>query len=199
MNEKTEQLRDIFVDTTGADTVTESQEETPGSLADDAGDVDERVEDVIERMHDRYDFRIDLATDELRRVVEGYHEDQSDADIAADLGVDEETVFDARMNLHLVRESDREAPFDLDELRGMLVEDASVEEAAEALEADEETVAHYRDVIETDLEATRANDRFRDEFAELLTDVDLSAQHAKDAHESGLEEATEDIETDVSF
>lgn len=199
MDEKTEALRDIFVDATGSDTVTENQEETPGSLTDVERDVGEQITGIVEEMRDRYDFRVDLPTDDLRAVVEKYYDDQSDAEIAAALDVDEETVFDARMDLHLVRERDRDAPFDTAELRGMLVEDASVAEAATVLDADEAVVAHYRDVIETDLEATRANDRFRDEFAELLTDAELSSTHAKDAQEDGLREATEDIETDVSF
>jgi hypothetical protein len=43
------------------------------------------------------------------------------------------------------------------------------------------------------------NHRFRDAFADLLTDADLSARLAEDARRDGLEEATEDIETDVSL
>jgi hypothetical protein len=198
MDEKTEELRDIFVDATGSDTVTESQEETPGSLTADR-DAPERVAEVIETMRERYEFRTDLDTAALREVVERYHEGEADAEVAAALDVSEETVFDARMDLHLVREADREAPFDLGELRSMLVEDADIAEAAEALDAEASVVAHYRNVIEADLEATRANDRFRDEFAELLTDADLASTHARDAREDGLRDATEDIESNVSF
>lgn len=199
MDEKTEELRDLFVDATGSDTVTENQEETPGSLTDEEPDVGDRITDIIERMRERYDFRTDQSIGDLRRIVEGYYDDETDAEIAAALGIDEEQVFDARMDLHLVRDRDRDAPFDTAELRSMLVEDAAVADAAEALDADEDVVAHYRDVIETDLEATRANSRFRDEFTELLTDAELSSTHAKDAREDGLQEATEDIETNVSF
>lgn len=199
MDEKTEELRDIFVDATGGDTVTENQEETRGSLSDAERDIKRRVEQVIERMRERYEFRTDLATDELCRVVTGYFDDLDDEAIASELDVDVETVFDARMDLHLVRETDQEAPFDLEDLRRMLVRDTSLEECAASLEADEETIEHYAEVIQTDLEATRANNRFYDEFAETLTDTELAAQHVKDAHEDGLEEATEDIETDVSF
>jgi len=45
----------------------------------------------------------------------------------------------------------------------------------------------------------RANGRFRDAFADFLTDDDLSTRLASDSREDGLREATEDIETDVSF
>jgi hypothetical protein len=199
MDEKTEELRDIFVDTTGADTVTESQQEARGSLSDAEEDVQRRIERIIEQMRERYTFQTDLATGELRQIVTDYFDDVDDETLAADLGVDAETVFVARMDLHLVRESDRDAPFDMTDLRRMLVRDASLAECVESLSADEETIKHYAEVIQAELEATRANDRFYDEFAEMLTDTDLAAQHAKNAREDGLREATEDIETDVSF
>lgn len=198
MNDKTERLRDIFVEATGSDTVTESQQEGPGTLADER-DVDERVEAVVERMRERYAFRTDLDTPALRRVAEGYHADESDAELADALDVDEATVVTARLDLHLVRESDRDAPFDLGELRSCLVERAGVAACAEAFDADHAEVQRYRDVVEADLASTRANGRFRDEFAELLTDADLSTRHARDAREDGLRDATEDLETDVSF
>ncbi len=199
MDEKTERLRDIFLDSTGAETVTESQEERRGSLAEVDRDIERRVEAVIERMRDRYEFRTDLSTEELCTIVEGYFDEQDDGTVAAELDIDSNTVFDARMDLHLVGEADREASFDIEELRRLLVTDTSVTECAEALDLDVDVVNHYADVIRADLEATRANDRFHDEFAELLTDTDLSVQHVMDAHEDGLREATEDIETDVSF
>jgi hypothetical protein len=199
MDEKTEELRDIFLDATGADTVTESQEESRGSLSDAEEDVQRRIERVIEQMRERYTFQTELSTEQLRRVVTGYFDDVDDETLAAELAVDAETVFDARMDLHLVRESDKDAPFDLVDLRRLLVRDASLAECVEALSADEETIKHYAEVIQAELEATRANDRFYDEFAEMLTDTDLAAQHAKNAREDGLREATEDIETDVSF
>lgn len=199
MDEKTEELRDIFVDATGADTVTESQEESRGSLSDAEPDIRRRVEEVVEQMRERYDFQTALPTAELRQVVMAYFEDVDDETIAAELETDPQTVFDARMDLHLVREAERDAPFDLTELRRMLVRDASRQECVEALGAEEETISHFAEVIRAELEATRANDRFYDEFIELLTDTDLAAKHAKDAREDGLKEATEDIETDVSF
>ncbi|MFC6726624.1 conditioned medium-induced protein 4, partial [Halobium palmae] len=62
-------------------------------------------------------------------------------------------------------------------------------------------VRRYSDVVEADLRSTRANDRFRDEFAELLTDSDISDTYAHEAREDGLRDATEDLESesDLSF
>lgn len=199
MDEKTEELREIFIDTTGADTVTESQEEGPGSLATDESEPGSRLTELVETMRERYEFESGLDTEELVTVVRNYFDDADDAGIAAAVGTDEATVFEARMDLHLVREVDRDAPFELAELRRLHVEELGVDEMAERLETDPDTVRDYLPVVEADLESTRANDRFRDGFAELLTDSELEDQMARDTREDGLEEATEDIETDVSF
>jgi hypothetical protein len=199
MDEKTEELRDIFIDATGSDTVTERQEESRGSLTRDGADVEGRLRELIDAMTDRYAFDSDLDEEALLTVVRAFYDGADDAAIAEDLGIDEDGVLTARLDLHLVRESDCDAPFEFDALQRLVVEGADVQEMAAALDADRETVAHVRRVAETEVEATRANDRFRDEFAELLTDSDLSARLAREAREDGLEEATEDIETDVSF
>ncbi|MFC7097441.1 conditioned medium-induced protein 4 [Halobaculum marinum] len=198
MDEKTAELRDIFLDTTGGETVTERQEEGRGSLAAES-DADGRIAELVARMRERYEFASDLDDAALQRVVRLFFEDAADAAIAAAVDADEATVFDARMDLHLVRDADREAPFDLAELRSLYVEDVPLAERAAELDADEETVAHYSRVVAADVRSTRANDRFRDEFAELLTESDLKHGLTEDAREDGLREAAEDIETNVSF
>ncbi|MFB6130019.1 MAG: conditioned medium-induced protein 4 [Salinigranum sp.] len=199
MDEKTAELRDIFIDTTGSETVTENQEETRGSLSHDRGDVTERVLELIGTMRERYEFESGLDDEALLGVVRGYYDGDSDAELAAALGVDEGVAVRARMDLHLVRAEDREAPFDLEELRALVADGVDLETCARDLDSDVETVGRYRAVVETETEATRANDRFRDEFEELLTDAELSERFASGARKDGLEEATEDLETDVFF
>lgn len=202
MDEKTAKLRDIFIDTTGSDTVTESQEESPGSLVDgDDGRVTERIDELVARMRDRYEFESRLDAADLRRVVFGFYEGEDDAAIAAalDAEADAEAVFVARMDLHLVADSDRDAPFDFSDLKALVAEGADDETCAAELDADGETVRRYRRVAEATAEATRANDRYRDEFEDLLTDVNLSSRLDVDARHDGLREATEDIESNVSF
>ncbi|WP_277554390.1 conditioned medium-induced protein 4 [Halobaculum limi] len=198
MDEKTAELRDIFLDTTGGETVTERQEEGRGSLAAESN-ADERVAELVGRMRERYDFESDLSASDLQRVVSLFFEEADDDAIADELGIDGDEVFDARMDLHLVRESDRDAPFEFAALRSLHVDDVPIPERAAELDADEETVAHYSRVVAVDARSTRANDRFRDEFAELLTESDLKEGHTADAREDGLREAAEDIETNVSF
>jgi hypothetical protein len=200
MDEKTQELRDIFIDATGSDTVTERQEEGPGSLADEPSGNPERIRALVAQMRDRYEFDSGLSEETLVTVVRAFFEDVDDAAIAEYVDTDAATVFEARMDLHLLRESDTDdAPVDLAALRKLLVEGATVAECADRLDADTDTVGHYADVVETRLEATRANDRFRDEFADLLTDEAISDRMAQDAREDGLREATEDMETDVSL
>lgn len=202
MDEKTEELRDIFIDTTGADTVTESQEEEPGSITDaDDDTTTERLTELIDTMRDQYDFTTQLDDASYKHVVRGFFEEVGDEAIATDLDVDEDTVFQARMDLHLVSEADRDAPLDLDELKQLVIDGVPTEDRLDHVEndVDVETVRHYSAVVEADVESTRANHRFRDEFGQLLTDADLETSHASDVHDDGLKEAAEDIETNVSF
>ena len=198
MDEKTAELRDIFMETTDSDTVTETQSESPGSLTD-SEDVSDRLRTLIERMAEQYDFETALEIDELVAVLRGFHDGEDDETIAATLDCEPATVRQARLDLHLVRDVERDAPFEFDRLRRLLAEDTSLEERADELDVSVETARRYSEVAAADRRSTRANDRFRDEFAELLTDAELTDRLAADAHEDGLQEATEDMETDVSF
>jgi hypothetical protein len=198
MDEKTEALRDIFIDTTGADTVTERQEETPGSLTGrDDGVTDEHLADLVERMRSRFTFRSDLGTDALVTVLRGFFDGDGDADLADDLGTTTEAVFDARMDLHLVTDADR-TPVD-SAVRRLVVDGADLEACVDAVDADPATVRRAYRVVESETAAARASHRFRDEFADRLSDEDLSTRLASDARRDGLKDATEDLETDVSF
>jgi hypothetical protein len=201
MDERTEELKELFVETTGEESVTEDQQEGTGELSGEAADADapERVRELVERMRERYAFESGLDDAALTDVVLGFYGEESDAAIGDTVGVDEETVFTARMDLHLLREDDRETPFPFEDLRELVVEDVPLAERAERLDADAETVDHASRVAHAELRSTRANHRFVDEFAELLTDTELSDSHAATARESGLEEAAEDIETNTQL
>ena len=198
MDEKTEELRDIFIDTTGADTVTESQEESRGSLADESDDPD-RVRAVLAELHEADEPRTDLSLDEYETVTRLFFDDADDDRVAAELGVSPAVATQARLDCHLVRESDRDAPFDLSRLRSLVIEGVEPADCAERLGVDIDLVEQYLPVVQTDIASTRVNDRFRDELGELLSDEDLGERLAAPAREDGLEEATEDIETNVSF
>jgi hypothetical protein len=197
MDEKTEELRDIFMDVSDEETVTETQAETPGSLVggDDDEDVDEQLRDLVGRLRANQSFETGLAVDQYVDLVRAFYADASDESIATDLGLPVETVFAARLDLHLLRETDTDAPFELATLRRR--SDADDETLAADLSVDVETVERYRRVVAAEDAARRANHRYQQAFDELLTDADLEARFAET--EDGLEEAAEDIETDVSF
>ena len=195
MNEKTEELRDIFTSVTDEETVTEAQEEGRGSLEQDDRTIEERVADVVEQMRDRYAFDTPLTNSELVTVVYEFYDDASDDDIAAAVGVDADEIFAARMELHLVRESEQ-PELDLVALREREADDATL---ADEFGVSTEAIGRYRDIAEAQAESRAANDRYRDEFDSLLADSALTTRMAADAREDGLEDATEGMETDVSF
>lgn len=198
MDEKTEELRDIFMDVSEEGTVTESQAEQRGSLADrDEEDVSERLGETVEEMRDRYEFATDLDVGTYVDLIRGFYDDASDEELAEDLGISPETAFRARMDLHLIGEADTDAPFDLCALRKR--SETREEALAADFGVDVAEVRHYRRVVAAQDEARAANRRYQGEFDELLADADLSGKLTDSAQRDGLEEAAEDIETDVSF
>ncbi len=196
MNEKTEQLRDIFTDVTdGEETITESQEDTRGSLERDERTTAERLENVVAQMRDRYEFETPLSDDDLITVAKAFYEDESDDEIAADLGVDADEIFEARLSLHLIDEADADE-VDLAAIRDREEGDATL---ADEYNVSEAKIRRYRRVAMAQDESRAANDRYRDEFDSILADADLSERMATDVREDGLEDATEGMETDVEF
>lgn len=196
MNEKTEELRDIFTDVTdGEETITESQEDTRGSLERDERTDEERLESVVTQMRERYEFDTGLSDDELIGVARGFYDDEGDEEIAEKLGVDAAEVFEARMSLHLIADDDADE-VDLAAIRDREEDDATL---ATEYDIDEESVSRYRRVAEAEDESRTANDRYRDEFDSILADAGLSEQMTSDVREDGLEDATEGMETDVDF
>lgn len=196
MDERTEGLRDIFRDVADDDTVTESQAERRGTLADDVADVDGRLADVVERMRERFAFETDLEPPTYAAVVRGYYRGRDDDELADDLGLDPETVFAARADLHLVDEIDA-GEVDLDPLRNRVAEGQTAEAAVAAADVDDpERVAA---VLAAMLRSRRVSHRFRSAFEEILTDADISVRLTAATREDGLEEVTEDAEVDVDF
>jgi hypothetical protein len=200
MDEKTEELRDIFMDVAEEGTVTERQQEGHGSLADvDEREITERLQAVIADMRERYDFETDLDDETLARVVRGFYEGDDDETLADTLDCDPEAVFTARMDLHLIGEDDTDAPFSMATLRDLLAEDTEDATIATELDADSEMVARYRRVAAAQNRSRRASHRFRTAFEDVLTDADLSIRLTASVQEDGLDDATDDMETNVSF
>lgn len=213
MDEKTAELRDIFLDVTDGEAVTERQAGGRGTLAGEGGAVTERLAAVIAKMRETFDFETDLDDPALVAVVTRFHQGESDAEMAAavsaaasdeDAGgetVSAETVARARWDLHLLREAELDPPVP----RAELVSAADAAEDLDALADDlgmtTAELRRYRAILDARREALRVNHRFRAEFETLLAESELS--ETLTAHESGLEGATEGQEiaddVDLSF
>ncbi|MEF8813258.1 MAG: hypothetical protein V5A55_05510 [Halovenus sp.] len=200
MDEKTEELRDIFLDVADEETVTESQEATRGTLVGDSEDVGERLRGVISSMREEFTFRTDLSDSALETVVREFYEGAADAEMAASLDVDEQTVFWARLDLHLLHEEELARTVDApDAVRTRHADGTTPAEVAEAVGIDESTAERALALVDTQDRARRVSYRYRTAFEEILTDADMTVQFTADALEDGLEEATEGAETDVDF
>ena len=197
MDEKTEELRDIFMDVADEETVTESQAEQRGSLLREES-VDDRLRDVVERMRDRFGFTTALDDDALCTIITEFYDGESDEGIATILRVPREMVVDARMDLHLVRDTDT-AGIDVPTLRKRLDAEDSVETIAVEMGVDPIDIRQAMRALEADKQARRVSQRFRTEFEEILTDADIAVRLTAGAQEDGLEEATEGMEVDVEF
>jgi hypothetical protein len=204
MDRKTEELRDIFMDVAGDDTVTESQEESRGSLTD-RPDVETALHDVVETLRDRYGFSTDLDDDALVELVELIYDDHTDAKIAAELAedVDAFEVFLARTDLHLVDDADLPDEDDLVDDGDAVAtlretREDGLDAVAAAFDVDERGARKAVLALEAVERSRAANDRYRDAFDDVLTDAALST-NLDDAREDGLDEATEGMEVDVDF
>lgn len=197
MDEKTEELRDIFMDVAGEETVTESQTEQRGSLLRE-GAIDERLADVVQRMRERFDFETTLSDEQLCTVIKSFYDGQSDDAIATTLDVATADVVTARMDLHLVRDADT-AGVDASALRARLETDEALGAIAADIDADPETVERAVRAVRAENRSRLVSQRFRTEFEEILTDADIAVRLTADVQDDGLDGATEGLEVDVDF
>ena len=201
MDEKTEELRDIFVDVAGEDTVTERQEAGHGSLLSDEDGVEERLLAVIDRLRERFDVDTPLSDDALVTVVRRYYEGDDDAAIAEAVDADLEPVSRARISLHLLREGDTDAQFDLARLREP---DADLDAIAAEFDLTDAELRRYQRVVTAQTRARQVSGRFQSEYEDVLHDAGIATVLTDGVRDDGLDEATEDIgsleeDADVDF
>lgn len=200
MNKKTEELREVFLDVTEEETVTESQEDPRGSITPDDNDIEDRLRSTITTMDDRYDVTGEFSHEGLVELVRLFYAGADDAEIARELGdVDPDAVTRARLDLHLVTTEDREGPISTDELRDHLDAGHSPEAIADRTGATESALRRQKRATETETERERVGDRFRLAFERLLGERDLTNRLTEGITEDGLDDATEGIDTNVSL
>jgi hypothetical protein len=199
MDDKTEELRDIFMDVSDSETVTESQSEGHGSLTDiDESAAADRLQATVARMRERYDFETDLEDEALVSLIQGFYAGHEDDALAEDLDVTPSAVVTARLDLHLLRDDDLEAAFDAAAFRRQVVGSdgpKSDAELANHFDIAASEAAHYRRVVETQAAARQVSYRFQAEFEDALAEAGLAIQLTSAVRETGLDEATEDIDS----
>ncbi|MGA9399868.1 conditioned medium-induced protein 4 [Haladaptatus sp.] len=198
MDKKTEELRDMFLNMTDEATVTERQEETHGSLSTEEK-IQEQLLAVVTEMRERYEFNTTLDDEQLATVVRRFYAGDDDEEIAAELGEREESVARARIDLHLFTLSDTETPFEIERLRMLVDDDVSTADCAGELDISEATVRHYQRVLEAKDEARAVNQQYTNEFENILQDREISDRMTGDIQQDGLDDATDGMETNVSF
>ncbi len=201
MDEKTEQLRDLFVEVTDEQMITESQDAARGSLTGEDDSVDERLESVIERMRERFQFETAWSLESYRHLLRRFYQGHDDPEIAEALSCPEDVVFQARMDLHLLHEDDPRG-VEIDEettasIRNRREHDPG--QVAAALDCRTEAVERALAVIRARDRTRRVSNRFTLAFEEIVTDIDLRTQFATETRDDGLKDATEGAEVDVDF
>ncbi len=197
MEEKTEELRDIFLTVSDEETVTESQADSRGSLTDERS-IEQHLTDELATLREKYGFETPLTDEDRRTLIEHFYEGEDDEQLAAAVGCETETVFEARMELHLVRESEPQLDGDaLEEVREN--RDTDSETLATRLGTATEAIDRTRAVLAATERSRRVSKRFTTAFQEILTDAELTEQFASGAHDDGLDDATEGAETTVDL
>lgn len=198
MDEKTEELREIFLDVADDDTVTEHQDDDRGSLESDR-DIETELQEVLKEMRDRYEFRTDFTNKRLIDLVKGFYEGNSDEELADSFDVATDTIREARLDLHLVRSAERDAPFDVTAASRAHTDGATIDDLCERYDVSPSLMREKLRIHEVDQRSRQVNQRFRDAFDSILADMELTTRMVSDVHEDGLEDATDGLETNVSF
>lgn len=193
MDDRTERLRDVFREVTGEEVATERQTARRGSLLRE--DDTDRLREVVAEMREYFEFETDLDDTALCTVVELFYGGAGDAAIADALGVEAETVFRARTDLHLLRDDDAEPQLLAAVRRGT---DTETEPDAD-LDANPAAIERARRIATAQSEASRVSERFRLAFEDVLTETGLDEHLTADARADGLREAAEDIETTLEM
>jgi len=194
MDEKTEELREIFLSVSDDESVTESQDEDRGSLlGESGGDLSAVVEDIREK----FGFELSLSESERLRLIEEFYGGADDEQLATTLERDSETVFRARMELHLLRED--EPALGAETVEQIRERNTGAEELAAELGVSKRAVRRCRAILAARERSRRVSHRFQTAYEERLTDTELTDHLAADATEDGLDGATEGAETNTEF
>lgn len=191
-------LTEIYLDVSeGEEATIEQQEEQRGSWQS-AGSADAMISETITEMRERYGLRTQLSDDQLVTLVKAFFDGESDREIARRLGDSslDKTVTRARLRLHLFRDDDTTADFDLDALRDCFEEGNSGAECARRLDIGKSTANRYRRILRARTNAEDVDHEFYERFRRYCLDNlddDLEPDYFAD---DGLNEAIEGFGAD---
>ena len=178
-----EELTAIYMDVSKGDTTTtERQEDQRGSWTSNTN-TDQQIRSTIEEMRERYDLSTQLSTDQLVTLVKAFFEGEGDTAIARRLGDSslDRTVTRARLGLHLFRERDTTADFDLEALSKCFEAGNSGVECARQLDIAASTANQYRRVLSAQQEAKRVENTYYERFQRLCSADDTAEGEDPDA------------------
>jgi hypothetical protein len=191
-SDKTEQLRALFEDVTGESTVTTHQHETRGTLTT-RREIDDELESIVREMCSRYDIRTSIEIPTLATLVRLFHAGATDTEIARqlDANVSDRTVTRARINLHLFRERDFDAPFDLASFRELTTDGAALQDAVDKFDVSESTLRFYVRLLDAEQDARNANHQYQQRFSNVLAEFESTESMQPSGLADGLDDAIE--------
>ena len=178
-----EELTAIYMDVSKGDTTTtERQEDQRGRWTSNTN-TDQQIRSTIEEMHERYDLNTQLSTDQLMTLVKAFFESEGDTEIARRLGDSslDKTVTRARLGLHLFRERDTTADFDLEALSECFEAGNSGAECARQLNIAASTANQYRRILSAQQEAKRVENTYYERFQRLCSAGGMAEDEDPDA------------------
>jgi hypothetical protein len=197
-----DRLTDIYLDVAeDAESTTEHQREQRGSWRLSA-ETDTRISDTIAEMQDRYGLQTQLSDEQLLTLVKAFFDGDGDTTIARRLGDAslDKTVARARLGLHLFRESDTTADFDIDALRECFAAENSGAECARRLDIAKSTANRHRRIFAARDQAERVDHEYYERFRRYCredigedSDPDFDPDYSPD---DGLSDAVADAGAD---
>jgi hypothetical protein len=190
--DKTEQLRALFEDVTGESAVTRHQHETRGTLTT-RGEIDDKLESIVREMCSRYDIQTSIEIPTLATLVRLFHAGATDTEIARQLDADvsDRTVTRARINLHLFRERDSDAPFDLARFRDLTTDGVALQDAVDKFDVSESTLRFYVRLLDAEQVARNANHQYQQRFSDVLAEFEPTESIQPSGLADGLDDAIE--------
>ena len=193
-------LTDIYLDVAeDAESTTEHQHEQRGSRRPSFA-TDTQISNTITEMQERYGLQTQLSNEQLLTLVKAFFEGEGDTAIARQLGDAslDKTVTRARLGLHLFRESDTTADFDVDALRECFAADNSGAKCAHRLDIAKSTANRYRRIFAAKEQAERVDNQYYERFQQYCRDnidedPDVNPDYATD---DGLNDAIADAGAD---